>query len=716
VKAVYWVWRRELAIMLRAPVVYVVGGLFLVVQGLAFAALVGQLSDPQRPAPLGALLEGQLAGTLLTWVLQLVVLTLLGMRAIADERRSGGWELLLTARVSERAAVVGKWLAAVTLYKLLWIPTLAYLGVVAWFRADGGGWDIATIFCGYAGAIALGAALLAWAIAASAATSTPLAAGALGFAALIGVFLVGEVPSLAPSLAVDHPALAHAFAAVSLRGQLGSLARGELSLPPLVLILGLAATGLSLATALACTGRRRAREVRARFAATGLIAVISVLAGVLAARHPGRLDVSAARHNTLSAATREALAQLPGPAKITIIEPTLGALGPVYAELGRVADHMADVAPIEVRHVDPASLPGGLTAAAREAGLSDTDLAKGGGVVVELGRRRRVADVFELATFGTGPGAAPEVTQLAIEQTLTGALVALADDRPVRACATVGHGELSLTAAAPNGADWTAIAARLHGDGIEVREGIDASCDVVIVAGPTTPLSAEDALALQDLLHHDKGLVVAASSPASGPLPPTGLEGLLGSNGIGLPDALAVDPTLAVRELPGALRVLAGFAPHPVNAGFSADRALLFQRPRVVAGMHPLVTATPASWGERDLAADIAQKDPDDYDGPVALAVEGANRTILIGSAESFSTAALARGYANGLWLARAVRYAANKLPPPPPGGTRTPDSVRLVLTDAQRTAVIALCTAGIPLLWIVVGGGLVLWRRRRAR
>src|SRR5436190_7750147 len=115
--------------MLRAPVIYVVGGLFLVVQGVAFAGLVGALSDPRRPAPLGALLEGQLAGTLLTWILQLVVLTLLGMRAIADERRAGGWELLLTARVGEGAAVIGKWLAATTVYALLWVPTLAYLGV-----------------------------------------------------------------------------------------------------------------------------------------------------------------------------------------------------------------------------------------------------------------------------------------------------------------------------------------------------------------------------------------------------------------------------------------------------------------------------------------------------------------------------------------------------------------------------------------------------------
>src|SRR6185369_11165559 len=126
-RAAYWVWRRELHGMLRAPILYVVGGVFLAVQGIAFAGLVHALSDAERAAPLGELLEGQLAGTLLTWVLSLVVLTLLGMRAIADDKRSGAWELLLTAQVGEGAAVIGKWHAAVTIYALLWIPTLAYL-------------------------------------------------------------------------------------------------------------------------------------------------------------------------------------------------------------------------------------------------------------------------------------------------------------------------------------------------------------------------------------------------------------------------------------------------------------------------------------------------------------------------------------------------------------------------------------------------------------
>ena len=56
VRAALLIARRELGAHLRAPVAYVVGVLFLAVQGASFAALVAALSDPARPAPLGAVL------------------------------------------------------------------------------------------------------------------------------------------------------------------------------------------------------------------------------------------------------------------------------------------------------------------------------------------------------------------------------------------------------------------------------------------------------------------------------------------------------------------------------------------------------------------------------------------------------------------------------------------------------------------------------------
>jgi ABC-2 type transport system permease protein len=728
VTTAYWVWRRELAVMLRAPVVYVVGGVFLAVQGVVFGMLVVALSDPRRPAPLGALLEGQLSGTMPTWVLELVVLTLLGMRAIADDQRSGGWESLLTAGVGEGAAVAGKWLAAATVYAVVWLPTVAYLGLVALYRADAGGWDLPAIAVGYAGAIALGAALLAWPIAASAATSSSLAAGALGFAWLIALFLVGELGALWPDLATEHATLARVLDAVSLRGIAADFGRGHVALRGLAVLAGLAGVGLSLAVTLACAGRRRRSELVTRALGTLALAAIAVLACVLAARHPAGLDLSAAGRSTLAPATREALADLPGPAAITIVEPTLGSLQPIYDEVDRIAGELADAAPgLTVRRVDPASAPGGLTEIARAAGLVPGDLAAGGAIVVELGGRRRVIDLLAFAAIERGPGDAPTVERFAVEQAIAGALAQLAASRPLTICATTGHGELAMTAQ-PAGQDWAAVGDRLRGEGmtvegIELAGGVPARCTAVVVAGPRSPLPAEDALAIQDFVRGGGGLIVAPGAAVDGPagvaLPATGLEGVLAADGLGLPPAIAVDPALAVRELPGALLVTRGYADHPINRGFAGARATLWIQPRAVVtggAARPLISTTPGSWGERDLIAAPA-KDADDLAGPVAVAaIGGSQRVIAIGSAAALSTAELSRGVsAADLWLVRAIRFVTGA-PEPAQVASRAPDQVRLVMTDRQRRIVIALSLVGLPLAWLVVGGAIVWWRRRAAR
>jgi ABC-2 type transport system permease protein len=721
-RATYWVFRRELHVMLRAPIIYVVGGVFLVVQGVAFAGLVGALSDPRRPAPLGALLEGQLAGTLLTWVLSLVVLALLGMRAIADDKRNGAWELLLTAQVGEGAAVVGKWLAAAAIYALLWIPTLAYLAIVALYRADDGGWDLGAIATGYLGAIAIGAALLAWAVAASAATSSILVAGALGFAWLVGLFLLGELPGLWPDLAIDHPTLARVFEAISIRRAALAFARGELTLQVGVLIGGLAVTGLSLAVTLACTGRRRQREIRIRAGGTVALAAIAVLSGALAARFPVRIDLSATSRNSLDPATRDVLATIPA-AKLTIVRPTIGALEPVFVEIERVARQMAEHAAIEVRTVDPAGAPGGLDALARTAGVVRDDLAVGGAVIVDVGGRRRVVELPAIATLTRRPDGPPEVERLAVEQALAGALAALAMTREVRICATTGHAELPLTARPDSGADWSIVAERLRADGLTVEEvaiegAVPATCDVLLVAGPGTPLSAEEALAIQTYVRGGKALIVAAPSRTLvGGLGATGLEAVLASDGLGLPIGFAIDPTLALRELPGAILVVDGYADHPINIGFAGRRPTVWFQPRPVitsGTAQPLVRATTSSWGELDLTAK-AEKGPDDLAGPISLAALGSSgRVIAIGTAESLSTALLSGGAsAADLWLARGVRFVTKTGDPTVAVAERTPDQVRLVLTSGQRNAIIALCVGGIPVAWLLVGGLVVWWRRR---
>jgi hypothetical protein len=286
-----------------------------------------------------------------------------------------------------------------------------------------------------------------------------------------------------------------------------------------------------------------------------------------------------------------------------------------------------------------------------------------------------------------------------------------------------------LLARADKDADWTTVAARLRGDGAtvedtEIAAGVPAACDVLIVAGPTTPLEPAEALAVQAFVRRGGGVLVAAASRPvlGGQLAATGLEGVLAAVGLGLPPAIAIDPALAVRELPGALLVVDGYAAADLNRGFAGERATLWYQPRVVLvddGASPLIRATAQSWGERDLEHAPPTKDANDIAGPAVLAGMSAPpaRVIAVGSAESFASSVLAGGVSAGdLWLARAVRWLANKPEPSLAIAARFPEQVRLVMTTAERRTVIALCTAGIPLTWLVLGGLFVAWRRKRAR
>jgi hypothetical protein len=164
--------------------------------------------------------------------------------------------------------------------------------------------------------------------------------------------------------------------------------------------------------------------------------------------------------------------------------------------------------------------------------------------------------------------------------------------------------------------------------------------------------------------------------------------------------------------------IASGYSDHAINIGFADRRRTLWFQPRVVTasrGALPLVTATPASWGETEFHAPPG-KDERDLAGPVVLAAAGAHhRVVAVGSAESFTNAALGGGASAGdLWLEHAVRWLANRPAPALDIASRTPDQVRLVMTAGERRSVTLLSVAGIPLAWLVVGGALVLWRRRR--
>ena len=208
-------------------------------------------------------------------------------------------------------------------------------------------------------------------------------------------------------------------------------------------------------------------------------------------------------------------------------------------------------------------------------------------------------------------------------------------------------------------------------DRVDRRRRCRRAATSSIVAGPATPLSPEEALALQTLVARGGGLLVAAASrPVDGQLARPGSRALLGNEGLGIcrrdRDRSAARRARAARRAAGlrGLRRPPGQRRLPARAPDAVVRAAR----RAHLGLaKPLISASAASWGERD-RTHRPQEDPDDLAGPVVLAAVGAiaaHRVIVVGSAESFATSLLAGGASAGdLWLAHAVRWLAGKPAP----------------------------------------------------
>lgn len=207
--------RRELIAYFSSPLAYVVMTAFLLMQGYIFYLIVSFLNNPQTPSmtPLRLFF----GGTIFFWLFLLFVVPVITMRLIAEERRSGTIEVLLTSPVSELQVVVGKFLAAMAFYVALWLPTILYVVILKRHSSI----DLGPVVAGYLGVLLLGFLFLAVGIFASTLTDNQLIAAIIAFAVIVLLFSIGLVEQLVSSSAIKG-ALAH----MNLWTQMDDFAKG----------------------------------------------------------------------------------------------------------------------------------------------------------------------------------------------------------------------------------------------------------------------------------------------------------------------------------------------------------------------------------------------------------------------------------------------------------------------------------------------------------
>jgi ABC-2 type transport system permease protein len=208
--------RRELIAYFSSPLAYIVMTAFLLMQGYIFYLIVSFLNNPQTPAmtPLRLFF----GGTIFFWLFLLFVVPVITMRLIAEERRSGTIEVLLTSPVTEAQVVVGKFAAAMAFYIALWLPTVLYV-VVLNRHSD---IDLGPVLSGYLGILLLGFLFLSVGTLASTFTDNQLIAAIIAFAAMIALFSLG----LVDQLLISSSPIKSALAQMNLWTQMDDFAKG----------------------------------------------------------------------------------------------------------------------------------------------------------------------------------------------------------------------------------------------------------------------------------------------------------------------------------------------------------------------------------------------------------------------------------------------------------------------------------------------------------
>jgi ABC-2 type transport system permease protein len=132
------------------------------------------------------------------WGLALLVVPVVTMRLLAEERRSGTLEMLITLPVKDSDVILGKYIGALGLVLLLVLATFAYPLVMFVFPWQLGVLDMGPVWTGYLGLILFGAAAVSIGMLVSSFTSSQAVAAIVTFVVLLCLLMTGVVVEKAP--------------------------------------------------------------------------------------------------------------------------------------------------------------------------------------------------------------------------------------------------------------------------------------------------------------------------------------------------------------------------------------------------------------------------------------------------------------------------------------------------------------------------------------
>src|SRR5579864_9312786 len=235
--------RKELRSYFVSPIAYILLALFGAIFGYFFWVVLGSFLNYSMEAQMSGSsfplnLNEQIIRPLLqnVSVIGLFFIPMITMRLFAEEKRSGTIELLATSPIRDIEIILGKWLAAVSLYAcMLLVAAVNFAFLFKYGKPD---WKPLAI--GYLGLLLQAGALLAIGTFISTLTKNQIIAGAATFGVCLLIFVCGWIGEY------NSETWARVLAYLSISTHMESFAKGTLDSKDAIYYVTVISVGLFL--------------------------------------------------------------------------------------------------------------------------------------------------------------------------------------------------------------------------------------------------------------------------------------------------------------------------------------------------------------------------------------------------------------------------------------------------------------------------------------
>lgn len=202
-KSISAVFRKELKSYFYSPVAFVVLFVFLIISGIFFFLYLQSFAQAQTDPRLTLTDEvvnlnesviRPFFGTIS--VVLLLLIPIITMRLIADERRGFTAELLFTLPVRITSIIIGKYLSSLALFCIMMMLSAVYMLVLIKY----GNPDPWPILSGYLGLFLMGGSFLAVGLFASSLTENQMIAAVITFGILLVFWIMGATSAAGDSV------------------------------------------------------------------------------------------------------------------------------------------------------------------------------------------------------------------------------------------------------------------------------------------------------------------------------------------------------------------------------------------------------------------------------------------------------------------------------------------------------------------------------------